>query len=68
MVNLAHRYPDRVAVRPVSVNGEIGAVITIDDRVDLVTAFEVEGDRVAAIRMIRNPDKLTRVDAPTTLR
>ena len=67
LVNLAHRYPDRVAVRPVSVNGDIGAVITVDARVDLVTAFEVDGDRVAAIRMIRNPDKLTRVEAPATL-
>jgi RNA polymerase sigma-70 factor (ECF subfamily) len=50
------------------VNGDIGIVISIDGAVDLVMAFEVDGDRVVAIRIVLNPDKLAHVDRPVALR
>ena len=68
LVNLASRYTGQIAVDQATVNAEVGAVITIAGVVDLVTAFEVHGDRIAAIRMIRNPDKLLRVGSPVPLR
>jgi RNA polymerase sigma-70 factor (ECF subfamily) len=68
LVNLASRYSGQIAVDPVTVNAEVGAVITIAGVVDLVTAFEVHGDRISAIRMVRNPDKLVRVGSPVPLR
>jgi hypothetical protein len=67
LVNLAHRSSGQMAMRPATVNGDVGAVITIAGVVDLVTAFEVRGDRVGVIRMVRNPDKLTHVDRPVPL-
>jgi len=42
-------------------------MVSLDDAVDLVTAFEVEADRVVTIRMVRNPDKLVHVDAPSSV-
>jgi hypothetical protein len=43
-------------------------VISLDGTVDLVTAFEVDGDRVVAIRSVRNPDKLVNVGRTVPLR
>ena len=64
LVNLARRFAGHLTARPVSVNGDVGTVLSLDGRVDMVTAFEVEGDRVVTIRMVRNPDKLAHVGAP----
>jgi len=68
LVNLTRRFAGRLTARPVSVNGDVGAVVSLDRTVDMVTAFEVEGDRVVTIRMVRNPDKLTHVEAPPSVR
>jgi RNA polymerase sigma-70 factor (ECF subfamily) len=68
LVNLTRRFAGHLTARPVSVNGDVGAVISLDGTVDMVTAFEVEGDRVVTIRMVRNPDKLAHVGAPTLVR
>jgi RNA polymerase sigma-70 factor, ECF subfamily len=67
MVNLAHRYAGEMSVRPVAVNGDEGIVIELSGTIDQVMAFEVRGDRVAAIRIVRNPDKLSRVGNPVGL-
>ena len=64
LVNLAHRYTGELSVRPVAVNGDAGIVISSPVTVDLVIAFEVDDGRVAAIRMVRNPDKLVPRGAP----
>ncbi len=63
LVNLTGRFAGQLSVRPASVNGDVGVVVLIDGAVDLVMAFEVRGDRVVAIRMVRNPEKLAHVDA-----
>jgi len=68
LVNLARRFAGHLTARPASVNGDVGTVISLDGTVDMVTAFEVEGDRVVTIRMVRNPDKLTHVGAPPLVR
>ena len=68
LVNLARRFTGHLTARPVSVNGDVGTVISLDGTVDMVTAFEVEGDRVVTIRMVRNPDKLAHVGAPPQVR
>jgi RNA polymerase sigma-70 factor (ECF subfamily) len=61
LVNLAHRYEGQLDVRAATINGDVGAVISVDGDVDLVMAFEVDDGSVAAIRLIRNPDKLTHI-------
>ena len=68
LVNLTRRYRGRVKARPASINGDVGSVVSVDGTVDMVTAFEVEDDRVVTIRVVRNPDKLTHVDGPPRVR
>jgi RNA polymerase sigma-70 factor (ECF subfamily) len=68
LINLTRRWAGHLTARPASVNGDVGSVISLDGAVDMVTAFEVEGDRVVTIRMIRNPDKLSHVGAPPSVR
>jgi RNA polymerase sigma-70 factor (ECF subfamily) len=67
MVNLAHRYAGEMSVRPVAVNGDVGIVIALGGAVDQVMAFEVRGDQIATVRVVRNPDKLSRVGSPVEL-
>ncbi|HZQ56838.1 MAG TPA: RNA polymerase sigma factor SigJ [Acidimicrobiales bacterium] len=59
--NLSRRLPPTTSVVPATVNGDPGFVVTIDGATDSVIACEVEGERVAAIWIIRNPDKLEHV-------
>jgi RNA polymerase sigma-70 factor (ECF subfamily) len=61
LVNLSQRFSGRLDVRAATINGDAGAVISLDGIVDLVAAFEVRDDRVVAIRIVRNPEKLTHV-------
>ena len=68
LVNLTRRNAGRLAARPASVNGDVGSVVSIDGTVDVVTAFELHGDRVVTIRMVRNPDKLARIEDPLSIR
>jgi RNA polymerase sigma-70 factor (ECF subfamily) len=67
MVNLAHRYAGEMSVRPVVVNGDEGIVVSLGGAIDEVIAFEVRGGQVATIRIVRNPDKLSRVGCPVGL-
>jgi RNA polymerase sigma-70 factor (ECF subfamily) len=67
LVNLAHRESQSIEVAPVTVNGDPGIVVTLNGAVDLVAAFELDGERVAAIWMVRNPDKLENLAQPIVL-
>ena len=68
LVNLTRRHAGHLTARPASVNGDVGSVVFLDGAVDVVTAFELEGDRVVAIRMVRNPDKLAHVEDDLSIR
>ena len=68
LVNLTRRHAGHLSARPVSVNGDVGSVVSLDGTVDVVTAFELEDDRIVTIRMVRNPDKLAHVEAPPSIR
>jgi RNA polymerase sigma-70 factor (ECF subfamily) len=49
--------------RPARIDGLPGFVTLSNDGLPQTTAVEVDGDRIVAIYMVRNPDKLTRVSA-----
>lgn len=61
LANLAKRMPADTAFVSHEVNGEGGLVFSRDGRAWLVMAFEVADDRIAAIRLMLNPDKLRRI-------
>lgn len=56
-----------VRYRLVRVNGQPGLARFIDGQLESVQAFEVQGERIAAIHVQRNPDKLARAAAAMAL-
>ncbi|PTX95667.1 RNA polymerase sigma-70 factor [Opitutus sp. ER46] len=48
----------------VLVNGRPGAVVRVGGKVDRVVSLDFDGDRVRAIYIVRNPDKLVRCRPP----
>ncbi|MFD5514779.1 RNA polymerase sigma factor SigJ [Streptomyces sp. NPDC127066] len=55
---LAHRRPDGMTLLERTVNGQPGLVAQQDGVVVTVLAFEVVGDRIKHIWVVRNPEKL----------
>ena len=45
----------------VEINGEPGLLRFIDGELESAQTFEIEDDRIARIRVQRNPDKLARI-------
>jgi RNA polymerase sigma-70 factor (ECF subfamily) len=50
-----------IRIEPMTINGTVGALIYMDGEVDLSLSMAVDGDRIAAIYIVRNPDKLRHV-------
>jgi RNA polymerase sigma-70 factor (ECF subfamily) len=48
------------------VNHEPGMFLRLSGRLESVFVFSVNGDAISGIRVVRNPDKLTRIDATST--
>jgi len=51
----------------VLLNREPGLLLMIDGTVDLAVSVNLAGDRVSAIWVVRNPDKLHRLREPSLL-
>jgi RNA polymerase sigma-70 factor (ECF subfamily) len=66
LANLAKRMPADTAFVPHDVNGERGLVFTRNGATWLVMAFEMADDRITAIRLVLNPDKLRHIGAAAT--
>jgi RNA polymerase sigma-70 factor, ECF subfamily len=67
LVNLGRRHAGRMRATPAVVNGDAGYLIELDGALDQVLSCSVAGGRVVAVRIMRNPDKLTRVGRPVDL-
>jgi RNA polymerase sigma-70 factor (ECF subfamily) len=53
-----------IRMEPAMINGTVGALLYLDGEVDHSLTMTIDGDRIAAIYIVRNPDKLRR--APTS--
>jgi RNA polymerase sigma-70 factor (ECF subfamily) len=53
-----------IRIEPAVINGTVGALIYLDGEVDHTLTIAIDGDRIAAIYIVRNPDKLRRAPAP----
>ena len=53
---------ESVSLDIVDVNGEPAVVLRVAGRLDGVYTMSVEENAIAAIRVVRNPDKLTYID------
>jgi RNA polymerase sigma-70 factor, ECF subfamily len=52
-----------VRIEPAMINGAVGALLYMDGEVDHTFSMAIDGDRIAAIYIVRNPDKLRHVPA-----
>jgi RNA polymerase sigma-70 factor, ECF subfamily len=55
-----------IRIEPTMINGMVGALLYMDGEVDHTLSMAIDGDRIAAIYIVRNPDKLRH--APVTAR
>jgi RNA polymerase sigma-70 factor (ECF subfamily) len=49
--------------RLLEINGQPGCVLFVDDAPDSVLTLETDGERITAIYVVRNPEKLARLNA-----
>lgn len=59
--SLEHKFPAQVAYRQARVNGEPGLLRYVDGQLESAQSFRIEDGRIAAVFIVRNPDKLAGV-------
>ncbi|MBV7536083.1 RNA polymerase sigma-70 factor [Duganella sp. sic0402] len=59
--SLENMYPQQVAYRQARVNGEPGLLRYVDGKLESAQAFRIEHGCIAAVFIVRNPDKLAGV-------
>jgi RNA polymerase sigma-70 factor, ECF subfamily len=47
-----------VRIEPAVINGAVGALLYLDGELDLTLSMAIDGEKIAAIYVVRNPDKL----------
>ena len=62
---LEHQNPAQVAYRSALINGEPGLLRYVSGKIESAQSFIVDGGRIVAVFIMRNPDKLT--TAPQTI-
>jgi RNA polymerase sigma-70 factor (ECF subfamily) len=60
-VGIRHRSAAAPEFRLTRINGRLGALVTVAGHLDRVISFDLEGDRVRTIYIVRNPEKLRHV-------
>jgi RNA polymerase sigma-70 factor (ECF subfamily) len=59
--SLEHSYPGQVQYRMARINGEPGLLRYLGGRIESAQTFCIEDGRIAAVFIVRNPDKLAGV-------
>jgi RNA polymerase sigma-70 factor (ECF subfamily) len=52
-----------IRVEPAMINGAVGALLYLDGELDHTMSMAIDGNRIAAIYVVRNPDKLRHLPA-----
>jgi RNA polymerase sigma-70 factor, ECF subfamily len=55
-----------VRIQPAVINGAVGALLYLDGELDLTLSMAISGEKIAAIYIVRNPDKLRHLPAVAT--
>jgi RNA polymerase sigma-70 factor (ECF subfamily) len=56
--SVEHQYPQRVAYREARINGQPGLLRYVEGKLESAQSFVIEEGRIAAVMVVRNPDKL----------
>ena len=59
--SLEHQFPSQVVYRQARINGEPGLLRYVGGKLESAQSFIVDGERIVAVFIIRNPDKLTTI-------
>jgi len=59
--SLEHQFPGQVVYRAATINREPGLLRYVDGKLESAQSFVVDDGRIAAVFVMRNPDKLTAV-------
>src|SRR5688572_23468435 len=57
-VGIRQRAAEDLAFHFTSINGRAGALVMTGGRIDRAVSFEIDGDRITNIYLVRNPEKL----------
>ena len=52
-----------IRIEPATINGAVGALLYLDGELDHTMSMAIDGDKIAAIYIVRNPDKLRHLPA-----
>jgi len=55
-----------VRIEPAVINGAVGALLYLDGELDLTLSMAIDGEKIAAIYIVRNPDKLRHLAVAST--
>ncbi|SDC61784.1 RNA polymerase sigma-70 factor, ECF subfamily [Cupriavidus sp. YR651] len=61
--SVEHAAPGKVTYRLVQINGEPGLLRYVDGKLESANSFRIEAGRIAAVYVMRNPDKLGGIPA-----
>jgi RNA polymerase sigma-70 factor, ECF subfamily len=53
-----------VRIDPTMINGSIGALLYLDGELDHTLSIDIDGEKIATIYLVRNPDKLRHAPGP----
>ena len=53
-----------IRIEPATINGSIGALLYMDGELDHSLSISIDGEKIAAIYLVRNPDKLRHAPGP----
>ncbi|HET7889871.1 MAG TPA: sigma-70 family RNA polymerase sigma factor [Bradyrhizobium sp.] len=66
-IGVAGKNADRdIRIEPAVINGSIGALLYLDGELDHTLSVSIDGDKIAAIYLVRNPDKLRYAPQPAS--
>ena len=66
LVGVAAKNANRVfRIVPTTINGRAGALLYMDGEIDHSLSMAIDGDKIAALYIVRNPDKLRHVQHET---
>jgi RNA polymerase sigma-70 factor (ECF subfamily) len=59
LLGIGAKNADRdIRIVPMSINGRAGALLYMDGEIDHTLSMAIDGDKIAALYLVRNPDKL----------
>jgi hypothetical protein len=67
LIGVTERAPGEPSVELTRVNGTVGLRLLVDDELDTIATLRIDGGLVTGLYLVRNPDKLRRIEEEVRL-